>query len=112
MLGNNSNFSKFQLSEKFITSCTCAKSALEEMCNLIETGAVTLIQLSILKEKEDRVNELLKAAITGTKMKVIQQKLKLRFHEQALFDKWLNRLKQVCQYLSIPIKGMLELLEA
>ena len=97
--------SKFKLSEKFITMCTLATSSLENMCNQIESGCVTLLQLSVLKKRESQINDLLGAAYPNRRVKAIQQNLRQRFEEQVLMGQWLKRLKQVCHYLTVPIAG-------
>ena len=56
------------------------------------------MELSKLKENEIRVNELL--------LETNQLQLQQRFYEKALFEERLNRLRLVCDYISIPVKGV------
>lgn len=103
--GDSTYHSKFKLSENFLALCSSAKSALKHVCDLIEDGGITLQQLSLLKEKYSLVNDLFEAAFTPSKLKEIRQKLAQRFEEQALFAQWLQRLKQICRNVTIPITG-------
>ena len=75
------------------------------MCASIETGNITLMQLSQLKVDEKHVNELLCEVKTSSIIKRLQLSLKQRYHEEDLFAKRLSRLRKVCENIPIPIEG-------
>lgn len=104
--GNGVNTSKFKLSEKFTKLCISAKSALDHVYTSIETGSITLMQLSQLKANGYHVNELLIEVKTSSLMKKFKLSLKRRYYEQSLFAERLGRLRKVCENISISIEGI------
>lgn len=101
-----SDLSEFNLSEKCIMLCTSAKSVLENMCTLIKTGDIKLMELSEMKENEEHLKKLLVVA-EPIYNEGLQQLLNQRFYEQECFTQRLNYLRQFCQHISIEIKGKL-----
>ncbi len=85
--------------------CTSAKSQLENLCYLIETGNITLAQLAKLEEYSEHVNKLLKIAVSEGELKILQRQLDQRFLEQKHFTKRLNLLKQLCLNINVEIEG-------
>ena len=98
-------FSKFKFSDKFVTLCACAKTALDQMYTLIVNGDITLIELSRLKENEDQVYLLMKAISTDEEMVTFRSKLKQRYHEQNLFNERLNNLRYICEEVTVTVEG-------
>lgn len=92
------------LSDKCIMLCTRAKSQLENICSLIETGDITLAQLSLLKENGENVDDLLKIApkYEGELKRLLDQ----RFLEKDHFTNRLNLLKQLCLHINVEIEGI------
>ena len=75
------------------------------MCASIETGNITLVQLSQLKENENHVIELLCEVKTDNMINKFQLLLKQRYREEGLFAERLSRLRKVCESISITIEG-------
>lgn len=104
--GTVSHLSEFELSEKCKVLCTKAQKLLKNMCSRIQTGNVTIMELSQMKENHDNLNKLLVNAMTKKKVTILQKVLQQRLREQELFTTRLNHLRKLCQNISIKVKGM------
>ena len=98
--------SVYGLSEQCAFLCVCAENTLDCVCTRIRTGEVTLEEISLLKKKKNHVevlcaeNEAKKA--DGEQLKKL---LHQRFDELEEFRKRVVLLGQVCQSITVPVKG-------
>lgn len=100
------SLSVFQTFDKCLMLCTSAASMLENMCTLIETGNVKLIELSQMKEREEHLKKLLVETVPAGRLKALKQCLAQRFLEQQQFSERLKHLRQLCHSINIEVKGM------
>ena len=96
----------YGLSEQCTFLCACAESTLDGVCTRIRTGEATLEEISLLKKKKTHVEVL----FTENKVKKadreqLKQLLHQRFDELEEFWERVVLLGQVCQSVTVPVKG-------
>ena len=98
--------SAYGLSEQCTLLSACAESTIDGVCTRIRTGEMTLEEILLLKKKESHVEVLLSEneaeKADGEQLK---QLLHQRFDELEEFRERVVLLGQVCQSVTVPVKG-------
>lgn len=100
-----SNQSKFELSPKCLQLCADAKEVLCATCKRIESGDITLNELTKIKERNDHMRKLVDETLSDEEKVAIMQLLDIRFKEQNLFMDRLHELGQLCISVHIDVHG-------
>ena len=96
----------YGLSEHCAFLCVCAESTLNDICTRIRNGELTVEEISLLKKKKNHVEVLLaeneaKKADGEQLKKLLHQ----RFDELEEFQERVVLLGQVCQSVTVTLKG-------
>lgn len=90
------------LSDNCSVLCTCAETTLEKLCDKIKSGKITLDELRRVKNKRDCFYELCIANNSPDNMKLILQQ---KFDEYDEFYRQLDYIGQICDKVTINVKG-------
>ena len=93
------------LSEKSEILCTCAETALSEVCDKAESGEVTLIEILKLKQRKNHVKLLINESYDKDKAETLKQLLEERYEEQVLLIERAQYMGQLCHAVTIPVQG-------
>lgn len=77
---------------------------LDQVCDKVKSGNITLQELLIMKEEKDNVFKLLVANKEG--VKCVKDALEEKFRECSAFLKRIEHLGQLCQNVNVPIAGI------
>ena len=100
-----SNQSKFNLSAKCLRLCTGAKNVLSSICAKTRSGEISLMELSMIKEKSDYMSKLLSEALSEEDSVIVMQLLEIRLNEKNKFMERLCHLGQLCLNIKIHVNG-------
>ena len=93
--------------------CTCADSTLDDICDRLRTGIVTLEELKKITEKRDQLQALCSAHINRKdkqytqKTAALKQILQQRIKEQQRFTRTRELLGFLCGRISVKVLGRL-----
>ncbi len=93
---------QYHLSDECSLLCTCAESTLTDVCDKISDGSVTPSELSQIVKRKNHVLKLIDA---GIKNKDVVNQLEIRLREHKRFCEEKEHLVQLCDRVTIKIKG-------